>query len=70
MQIIIKKSDKTNKLIIMDRSEYNMKALNHLQSTHNYTITTLTKAQITQSTIEKYNSIITSITRSNLSTDN
>ena len=69
--IIIKKSDKTNKLVIMDKQQYLVKAYEHLHNTNHYThITTRTQQELIQSTTSSYNKIIEAITRSNLSKDN
>jgi hypothetical protein len=51
----------------MDRSEYDHKAYEHLINTIHYKPIIKTQALITQSTIDKYKTIITTITRSNLS---
>mgnify|MGYP003335416267 CR=1 FL=1 len=65
--IIIKKSDKTNKLIIMDKADYTQKALQHLSDTKYYAVeTSKTEEQLMQLAADAYNPIKRLILHSDL----
>ena len=68
--IIIKKADKSNKLIIMDKETYTTKALQQLNDTTNYsTITNKTTDTINKEVIDNFDFIKRTITRSKLTTE-
>jgi hypothetical protein len=68
--IIIKKADKSNKLIIMDKVTYTTKALQQLNDTSNFSaIINATTDIITKKVIDNFEPIIRSITRSKLTTE-
>ena len=66
--IIIKQSDKTHKLVIMDRNTYHQYATTHLNDTRHYTqqLTTTTPEATTQRTIQNFSGVRRSIYASNL----